>query len=172
MTKKLDIVTNIALVIVAVIASAVLVRNYLLSRAGRDLPPQIAVGEKLSLTGVDWQGYGATLVLALAPGCDSCSESAPFYRRLTAELATQRVHMTGVLPASVEESREYLRSLKVEIADVRQGSFEALKIRGTPTLILVDQQGVVVNVWLGRFPPEQEQQVIDTIRESVREING
>ena len=166
MTRKLDIATNIALVIVAVIASAVLVRNYLLSRAGRDMP-QIAVGEKLSLTGVDWQSNGTTLVLALAPGCDSCSESAPFYRRLTAELATQRVHLTAVLPASVEESREYLRSLKVEIADVRQGSFEALKIRGTPTLILVDQQGVVLNVWLGRLPPEKEQQVIDTIREAL-----
>lgn len=167
MTKKLDIATNIALVIVAVIASAVLVRNYLLSRPGRDLPPQIAVGEKFSLTGVDWEGYGNTLVIALAPGCDSCSESAPFYRRLTAELPRQRVHITAVLPESVEQGRQYLRSLDVDVSDVRQGSFQALKIRGTPTLILVDQQGVVLNVWLGRFPPEKEQQVIDTIRDSV-----
>ena len=167
MTKKLDIVTNIAIVMVAVIASAVLVRNYLLSRGGRDLPPQIAVGEKFSLTGVDWEGYGNTLVLALAPGCDSCSESAPFYRRLTAELPRQRVHITAVLPESVEQGRQYLRSLDIDVSDVRQGSFQALKIRGTPTLILVDQQGVVLNVWLGRFPPEKEQQVIDTIRDSV-----
>ena len=113
------------------------------------------------------EGNGNTLVLALAPGCDSCSESAPFYRRLSADLATQRVHMTAVLPGSVEEGREYLRNLNVEIGDVRQGSFELLKIRGTPTLILIDEQGVVRNVWLGRFPTDKERQVIDMIREAV-----
>jgi hypothetical protein len=166
MTKKLETVTNVAIVMVAVIASAVLVKNYLLAGSGRGRPPQIAVGEKFSLTGVEWQANGNTLVVALAPGCDSCSESAPFYRRLTAELPSQ-LHLTAVLPESVEEGREYLRSLKVEIGDVRQGSFRSLKIAGTPTLILVDQHGVVRNVWLGRFPPEKEQEVIDTIREAV-----
>ena len=167
MTKRLESVTNIAILIAAVIASAVLVRNYLLSGPGPDLPPQIGVGEKFPLADVDWKANGTTLVLALAPGCDSCSESAPFYRRLTGELAAQRIHMTAVLPESVEDSREYLRRLKVEVGDVRQGSFESLKIRGTPTLILIDAQGVVRNVWLGRFPPDREQQVIDTIREAV-----
>jgi thiol-disulfide isomerase/thioredoxin len=167
MTKKLDILTNIAIVIVALIASAVLVKNYLLSKPEQGVPLQIAVGEKLSLTDVDWKGNRNTLVLALTPGCDSCSESAPFYRRLSAELPVQRVHLTAVLPASVEESREYLRSLKVEIGDVRQGSFQSLKVEGTPTLILVDEEGVVRNVWLGRFPPDKEQQVIDIIREAV-----
>lgn len=167
MTRKLDIVTNIAIVIVALIASAVLVKNYLQSKAEQGVPPQIGVGEKFSLTDVDWKGNGNTLVLALASGCDSCSESAPFYRRLTADLPAERVHITAVLPESVEESREYLRSLKVEIGDVRQGSFQSLKIKGTPTLILVDPEGVVRNVWLGRFPPDKEQQVIDIIREAV-----
>ena len=167
MTKRLESVTNIAILIAAVIASAVLVRNYFLSGPGSGLPPQIAVGEKFPLADVDWKGNGNTLVLALAPGCESCSESAPFYRRLTAELPAQRIHMTAVLPESVEQSREYLRGLVVEVDDVRQGSFALLKIRGTPTLILVDEQGVVRNVWLGRFPPDKEQQVIDTIREAV-----
>jgi hypothetical protein len=167
MTKRLESVTNIAILIAAVIASAVLVRNYFLSGPGPGLPPQIAVGEKFPLADVDWKGNGNTLVLALAPGCESCSESAPFYRRLTAELPAQRIHMTAVLPESVEQSREYLRGLVVEVDDVRQGSFALLKIRGTPTLILVDEQGVVRNVWLGRFPPDKEQQVIDTIREAV-----
>jgi len=167
MTKRFESVTNIAILIAALIASVVLVRNYLLSGPGRGLTPQIAAGETFALTDVDWKGNGNTLVLALAPGCDSCSESAPFYRRLTSELAAQRIHMTAVLPASVEESREYLRGLKVEVGDVRQGSFELLKIRGTPTLILVDEQGVVRNVWLGRFPPDKEQAVIDSIREAV-----
>lgn len=167
MNKRLESVTNIAILIAAVIAIVVLVRNYLLSGAEPGLPPQIAVGEKFPLENVDWKGNGNTLVLALAPGCESCSESAPFYRRLSAELATQPVHMTAVLTGSVEEGREYLRGLNVEIGDVRQGSFELLKIRGTPTLILVDEEGVVRNVWLGRFPPDKEQQVIDMIREDV-----
>lgn len=168
MTKNLDIAKNVAIVILALIASAALVKNYLLSAPGRDVPVQIAVGENFSLTEMDWKGNGNTLVLALAPGCDSCSESAPFYRRLIAELPTGRVHLTAVVPETAEEGREYLRSLNIEIDDVREGSFQSLKIKGTPTLILVDERGEVRNVWLGRLPKDKEQEVIDIIRETVR----
>lgn len=165
MTKRLETATNLSILIVAVLASAVLVKNYLLPRPKPDQPSQIEIGDKLSLTGVDWHGNGNTLVVALSPGCDSCSESAPFYRRLSAELP--RLHMTAIFTQTVEEGREYLRSLDVDISDVRQGSFHQLKIRGTPTMILLDQQGVVRNVWLGRPLPQKEQEVIETIRAAV-----
>jgi len=167
MSKKLETVTNIAIVTVAIIASAVLVKNYLLSKPRREPPPQIGVGERLALPGVDWAGYGNTLVLALSPGCDSCSESAPFYRRLKTDLPNERVHFTAITPATAEDGREYLRNLQVDVADVRQVSLRELNIRGTPTLLLVDEQGVVRNVWLGHFSPEKEQEVIDTIRAAI-----
>ena len=165
MTKKLEIATNVSILIVAILASAVLIKNYLLPQPQPDQPPQVAAGDKLSIEGIDWQANGNTLLVALSPGCDSCSESAPFYRRLATELPS--LHMTALLTQSVEEGRQYLRSLDVNISDVRQGSFRQLKIRGTPTLILVDQQGLVRNVWLGRPYAEKEQEVIETIRAAV-----
>ena len=163
MTKKLETVTNIAILIVAVLAGAVLVKNYLLPRAPRKMPEQIPVGTKLSVPGVDWQANGNTLVLVLTTGCEYCSESAPFYRRLAAELPRQRVHMTAVLPQTVEEGREYLRKLEVDVSDVRQSSLEVLKIHATPTLVLADEQGVVLNVWLGQLSADKQQQVIETV---------
>src|SRR5262245_32311548 len=150
MTKKLETAANLAILVVALIASAVLVKRYLWPKPQPAPPVQIAVGEKLLLEGVDWQAHGNTLVVALSPGCDSCSESAPFYRRIASELPG--LHMTAVLNQGVEEGREYLRSIDVKISDVQQGSLHKLKIRGTPTLILVDNEGLVRNIWLGHFP--------------------
>ncbi len=163
MARKLEFVTNIAILIVAALASVVLVKNYLSQRTTRDMPQRIAIGTKLSVPGIDWGVNGNTLVLALSTNCHYCTESSPFYRRLSAELPRQRVHLTALLPENVEEGAKYVRSLGLQVSDVRQGSFQGLKIRGTPTLMLVDERGLVRFVWEGKLSAETEQQVIDTV---------
>ena len=163
MARKLEFVVNIAILIVAALASVVLVKNYLSRRTARDMPPQIAVGTKLSVPGIDWRVNGNTLVLAVSTNCHYCTESAPFYRRLAADLPRRRVHLTAILPENVEEGGKYLRSLGLQVSDVRQGSFRSLKIRGTPTLMLVDERGLIRYVWEGKLSAETEHQVIETV---------
>lgn len=160
MIKKLEVLTNVAILAVAVLAAATLVKNLRDTPVTPSLPPQVEVGSRFPLDSVDWHASRSTLVMALATTCHFCTDSAPFYRRLAMELPKKGVHVTAVLPQPQSEGTEYLSKLDVPVTDVRQGSFRDLRVRGAPTLILVDREGVVRQVWFGQLTPDREEQLI------------
>lgn len=163
MLKKLEALANVAIMVVAGLASAVLIKTYLLPQPAVRQIPQVVVGDKSAIEGVDWKANRRTLVLALQTTCRFCSESASLYRRLTDVLPKAGVHMIAVLPQAKTESVRYLRSLDVNVTDVRQESFVTLKIPGTPTLMLVDEVGVVRNVWVGKLSPQRENDLVTVL---------
>ena len=164
MTKKLDLAANLAILVVAAIATFVLVKNYQSRRTAAATPVRVSVGSELSMPGVDWKANAATVVLALSTTCQYCTDSAPFYTRLADELSRRGVHFMVVLPQSVEEGSRYLRALNVDCRDVRQVSMRDVRIRGTPTLLLVDERGVIRYMREGRLSPDEERSVLEAIQ--------
>lgn len=166
--KKIELAANLAIILVAILIGIVFVKNYLLAPQStpesRDyrVPP----GTKVSLPEVDWAQNGQTLLVVLKKECRYCAESAPFYQRLVRETAAQKgVRLVAVLPQEVSEGKEYLSSLDVPIDEVRQAELSALGVQGTPTLILVNGQGEVMESWVGKLPVEQETEVLKRIEE-------
>ncbi|MFL6208943.1 MAG: peroxiredoxin family protein [Pyrinomonadaceae bacterium] len=101
----------------------------------------------------------------LRDGCHFCSDSAPFYQQLIKEPGAQSdTKLAAILPGAAADSRAYLSRLGVPIKDVRQASLGALGISGTPTLLLVNAQGVVTKAWVGRLPTDKEVEVINALR--------
>jgi thioredoxin-related protein len=149
-----------------VLIGIVFVRNYLPSLRPRNNNHdyRVAPGSTVSLAGVDWRKNGQTLLLVLDTKCAYCKASAPFYQDL-ARAATQnrRVQLVAVLPQDIRESKQYLSDLNVPIDQVRQSVFDVLGVKGTPTLILVNQNGKVEQSWAGKLPPEQETEVLKRI---------
>jgi hypothetical protein len=68
--------------------------------------------------------------------------------------------LTAVLPQPVSEGQTYLKGLGVDINDIKQLPAAAIRIRGTPTILLVDVSGVVTEEWLGKLPSEKEDEVL------------
>lgn len=169
-TECLEILTQSALVLVALVVSLVLIKNYLLTPASgggkqqqavSGQPDSNPVGSTLSVTGVDWTRSRQTLVLALQKGCRYCSESAPFYQRLVRDYAdAEKTRLVAVLPNDVETGRGYLESLDVPIQEVRQAALSSIKVKGTPTLLLVNQSGEVVAYWRGKLTQAGEADVL------------
>jgi len=169
--KKLEAVTNVAVIIVAIL-SAVSLTKYLRSEnTGRRAEPGITVGESIPLQGIDWRTSNGTLIMALATTCHFCTDSAPFYRRLTTELSSRGVRTIAVLPQIPADANEYLAKLDVHVTDVRQESFRDLNVRGTPTLIFVDPTGVVRRVWVGRLGPQEEERLMNAMPRGNRGVN-
>jgi hypothetical protein len=48
----------------------------------------------------------------------------------------------------------------VTVDEVRQDSLDSIGVTGTPTLILVNREGAVDGVWVGKLPPEGETEVL------------
>ena len=164
MYKKIELAANVAIIIAALTLVGLAVNKFYFRAQGgaeQGAPVGVKAGDKVELPGVEWGRGGRTLVLALSTGCHFCTESAPFYQRLAAEVSKRGgARLIAVVPQTAEEGHKYLENLGVAIDDVRQSPLNAFGVNGTPTLILVDEGGVAKRVWVGKLPEAAQADVI------------
>lgn len=171
--KKVELAANIAIIIVAVLLALVLVKNYLLQPNSLQSSPKavtnshqgVETGSKINLSDIDWQKNRQTLLFVLSTTCHFCSESAPFYQQLVKERGDTRI--VAVLPQSISEGKDYLNKLGVPVDDIKQASLSSMAVRGTPTLILVDNNGTIKDSWVGKLPDGEESKVLNRVRQSL-----
>lgn len=163
--KKTELVSNVAIIVVALLLAGVVVKRFLLSPNPHAPAKPIAPGTKMALPDVEWAKTRQTLLVVLAQGCRFCAESVPFYQRLTKEaLDRGDVQIIAVLPQTAAEGRKYLDDLNVSIKEVKQAELSSIQVAGTPTLILVDSRGVVTHAWVGKLPAEEEADVLRNLQ--------
>ena len=166
--KRAELLTNIAILIVAILLGVVLVKRFLLTSNEAGTPAginHIAAAERMPLEGIDWSKNRLTLLLVLQKGCRFCTESAPFYQQLIKETANRTgTKLVALLPDSVNDGKQYLDEIGVSISDIRQVAPRDIRVGGTPTLILVNESGVVVDVWKGKLRPEKEAEVLSKLK--------
>jgi len=165
MKEKLEVVTNIALIALACIIGY----DFLLARSTskNPLPASVQVGDQLpSLAAYDWKSHDRTLVLALKNGCRFCEESFPFYRKL-AELEKSNqtdAHLIAVFPDDPAAVRQHLETQRLAVEAFAGVELNQVKVAGTPTLILIDRQGLASRVWIGALAAAGEAEVVTAIK--------
>ncbi|MFN2453853.1 MAG: peroxiredoxin family protein [Pyrinomonadaceae bacterium] len=169
--KRIELLANIAIIAIALLIGTILVKNYFFGHSDQ-LSPQIAVGTKISLPETDWSKSKQTMLVVLQKGCHFCAESAQFYQRMAKETAGRNdVRLVAVLPQQPSESRQYLNDLSIPIEEVKQASLSSVGVRGTPTLILVDDKGAVIDSWIGKLPASKESEVASRLQRSTLASN-
>lgn len=162
--KRIELLSNIGIIVVAILLSVVFVNRYLLPafiKPEAADSARIKPGMKLSLSGVDWNKSDKTLLMVLSSNCRYCTESAPFYQQLAQQkVGREDVRLIAVLPQSVGEAQQYLSTHGISVDEIRQPVTGAVYARATPTLIMVDKTGSVVESWVGKLPPEKEAEVL------------
>jgi peroxiredoxin len=175
--KRVEFVANILIIGVAVLACVVLLRS--LVWGGTALPEKattgarraaapaspgvpLAVGRRISLPGIDWAAHEQTVVLVLSTQCHYCTESAPFYRRLLSEIRKRGSKRAAVamLPQAPADAARYLSSLGLAVDSIVHAPPSALGLSGTPSVLVINSQGIVQRVWLGRLPEKKENDVL------------
>ena len=146
---------------VSVILGVFIGKTYLVGASSNRL--NALEGTKFQLAGVDWQKSERTVVLGLRIGCGYCEDSAEFYRALSEQCRLKKVRLIAVAPNLVSESQQYLKELGVTVDEVRQSELPPLGVMRTPTLVLVDNGGVVSRIWLGKLSPANQQDVFTQV---------
>jgi hypothetical protein len=166
--RKIETTANVSTIVVAVLISVVLFKTFVLAKPNLRQPnivsaSEIVQGKKMDghLVGVDWAKNHRTLVLAISTTCHYCKDSVPFYHTLTT--AGANVKIVAVLPQSVTEGQQYLSNGGVRVDDVKQVPLNSLGVTGTPTLMLVNDAGVVTDMWVGKLQPDQETKVLAAV---------
>ena len=168
-TKHLDVVTNVAIVISAIVFLAVGLRYFSLTSnsvapAG---PPVYNPGDLVDpVPGVSYDGTERTVLLFLSSTCIYCTESMPFYRLLKEqqrEMPSQ-FRMVAVSREAGDVLSNYLHSNALtvdQVATLEAG--QPFRLRLTPTLVLVDGNGRATRSWVGALSEDNRAQVLQAI---------
>lgn len=178
--SKLDTAANIAILLTCAVAVFFLIRNQFFPPRPPGAPPEVEVGEQFdALRQVVPAGSDRALVIALSPTCGFCNESMPFYKRLVDQRnqAGSRVKIVAAVPKPPAKNPEAQKmaqavqaeeSQKLAEAGVKPDAivpldFASVKVNGTPTILLVDNQGKVLDVWVGKQPEDGEEEVLEAL---------
>lgn len=165
--KKLEVATNISIIVVALLFGGVLVKKILLtdSAPAHTSKENIAVGSEVNTPPVDWSKNGSTLLLVLSTDCHFCNESVPFYQKLSRQTAdNDKVKMIAAFPQETSDAEAYLKSNGVSVSQTYQADPPAIGVGGTPSLLLIDQNGKVIRTWFGKQSADEETKILEQIR--------
>lgn len=168
--STLDTLANIAIILVCAIAAFVLIRNQFFPSQQRmpGAPPQVEKGESFDqLKAVVPAGTNRALVVAVSPTCHFCNDSMPFYKRLIDE-RNQKGSQVKVIAAVPAEEAKAEEAKKFADAGAQPDGmvhvdFSSIKVPGTPTLLLVDNNGKVLDVWVGKQDEKGEQDILEAL---------
>lgn len=166
--RRLEKLTNIAVLITCVVLVASLGHNFYLSHTMAAATSGIKHGQQIELPGYSPTGAGPTLVMALSTRCHFCTASMPFYKKLTVfrRSTPGSLRVVAVLPESEGEAKAYLQQNGIAVDRVLPLPLEQIGVSGTPTLLLLDRQNKVDESWVGLLDEAQQAKVIETLEKS------
>ena len=160
MKGKIEAAANIIVIVLAVALGSVFLKDRLSSALPE--PNAVKAGDKLpNLDGWDWSAHEQTLVLGLRKGCHFCEDSTPFYHRLIAQQqGGSNSAIVAVFPDTADTVKEVVQSERLGVHALAGVPLDRLKVDATPTLLLVDRSGTVLNAWIGMLSPREELEVM------------
>ncbi len=153
---------NAAIILMFLVIAGILVKG---SLTGPPRPPTLAPNARIFIEGIDWAKTEQTLLIAVRSGCEYCSQSGRFYRRLVGGLKGRTdVRVAAVYPDETPRGEAYLAELGLTSIESRRETLAPLGISFVPTLALVGRDGVVGKVWVGELSPKKESEVMAALR--------
>ncbi len=167
---SLDTSVNIAILVVCALAIFVLIPKAYeayqwLTMSRPAARQEVKQGDRIQqLKDVVPAGTSRALVVAVSPGCHFCNESMPFYKQLLDQRnqKSSPVKFIAAVPAAeakAEEAQKFAGA-GAQPDGLVQLDFAAAKVPGTPTLMLVDNNGKVLGVWVGKLDEDRQKEVL------------
>jgi len=149
--RRLEMIINgFAIAAIVYVGVAMVMRRVDQQKRPVSADRRLTTGSDLKVAGVTWPADKDTLVFVLQVGCKYCAKSMPFYRGLAGAIQREgKLHTLAILPQNTREADAYMSDNRIPIAETRQANLMDLGIAGTPTLILVDNTGKVIQSWTG-----------------------
>jgi hypothetical protein len=158
--RSVGVMANVGLAVLCLTVSAAVVKRVFWEARPQVPPGQVKAGDRVVIPNAKL-GPGDTAVLVLREGCPYCKASAPLYKQLLDAARPGRgTRVIAALPGPVESARKYLASLGLDISDVYEVRLGQIHVRGTPTLLLLNEAGVVKRAWFGQQPAGQNAAII------------
>jgi len=175
MQRKMDLFANTAIALVALLIGFTLIRQQVDHRkaekivaASAAMQSAILPGKPLAQpVGYQWGSHDRTLVLALRYGCIHCEHNMLFYKQLQGKVqqSDAKTSLLSVFPddAFVAQHDLDAHSLK-GMPFLANVDFANLHVPGTPTLLLVNDKGTILQSWIGELSPREQDEVMKAVQ--------
>jgi hypothetical protein len=155
----LNVLIALALAVLAVL---------LYQRLSAPLADPVLEGMRVDLGG-DPANRTAKLVMVLSASCKYCDESGPALSRIARSARELSIPVVVVSAGPEDEMRAYTAKLGLAPTAIhRQTQPEQLRVRGTPTTLLVGADGRVVRGWTGTVTSQTEGDLMKTLARTGR----
>lgn len=157
--RKINLVLNVFLVLVCIYILGLLANNYLLPVVTASKP--IQVGSPANVRELKLKAQKKTVLLFLRSGCQYCTNSAGFYKRLMSRrsMIGEPYDVLALFSQDDKNADTYLQKIGLSSIENNRIDYKNLAIEGTPTLAIVDGAGVVSDVWRGYLRVSQRMEV-------------
>ncbi|HYP42842.1 MAG TPA: rhodanese-like domain-containing protein [Candidatus Nitrosocosmicus sp.] len=144
---KLEKILNLVVILAIVVVTGIIVKRNLYD--SNRINQKIEIGQNVSISSIDWKQNNKTIILAVKRDCSYCTASAAYFRQLKAEADKQNITIEVVSSDSKEDSESYLAELNLPIQRIHQISLNKNGFIGTPTLLFINHNGIVRDMWVG-----------------------
>ena len=159
---KIEVTTNLLIIAVVLLIGGSYIKARLSHRQ-----PGLSVGERIvAPPGYDWHKYGQTLVVAVRNGCVYCEHNYPLYRQLD-RLEHEnhlKAHMLMVMPDDAQTGAALLAANGISSQNIPGTLLNRMKVYGTPTLLLVDANGQLLQSWVGELDASRADALVAQMR--------
>lgn len=159
---KIELVTNIVIILAVLLLGA----SYVKAHFGHH-DEGLVIGSTVDPpSGYSWRDHNQTLLVAVRKGCIFCERSYPFYRQLEGleHDSHLKAHILMVMPDDPSSGAALLSAQGIKSQSITNISLSSIKVSGTPTLLLVDANGRLVQRWVGELNASSAEAVLAQLR--------
>lgn len=157
---RLETLSNVVVIAAGLVVLAAYARPWFSSQpAARSAAETYVIGDRIrSTSDVTFDKH--TFLLYTKSTCAYCDASMGLYRDMIAKGA----RVIAFTAEDAEVNRGYLASHKVSPEKVLPLRGSGIAFRVTPSLVLVDREGTVVNTWWGKQNRETEEAILRSVQ--------
>lgn len=162
----LELTTNAAVLLAAIAVLTALSWGYFAQKQKPSLRSGLQKGKAITnVPAANLNGPQATLLIAMSIRCHFCTESISFYNQLARaqQGSGNSPRLIAVFPEEESKVKQYVQQNGLQVSSTAATDFKELGVETTPTMILIDKEGKIIDFWIGQIPEEAQQQVIEVV---------
>lgn len=126
------------------------------------------VGKTIDLRSPSQAARKVTLIAGISTNCHFCSQNLGLYKRLAA-MQNDDFRFVLALPQPQNEAQDYAARNGLHPEVLLPSTLDRFGITATPTILTLDQRGVVTSAWVGALDETREKALMDQL---IRQCNS
>jgi len=130
-------------------------------------PAVYAAGDRVDVPAAWYAQAPHTLIVFARASCTACERAQPFLKSVVARMDGKGAAVMAHPAGAPADDQTFARSLGVADDHIFLTT-PGLRVRATPTMVLVDRQGKVLGAWEGAGKPERQAAILKAVDEALR----